>query len=64
MTKAMDLIGKAGLVPVLKREDWASFARTYNGPNFRKNQYDTRMAKALGIHRNTLHNLCKSLDLD
>ena len=24
----------------------------------------TRMAKALGIHRNTLHNLCKSLDLD
>ena len=23
----------------------------------------TRMAKALGVHRNTLHNLCKSLDL-
>jgi DNA-binding NtrC family response regulator len=24
----------------------------------------TRMAEALGVHRNTLHNLCKSLDLD
>jgi DNA-binding NtrC family response regulator len=24
----------------------------------------TRTAKVLGIHRNTLHNLCKSLDLD
>ena len=24
----------------------------------------TRMARALGVHRNTLHNLCKSLDLD
>ena len=24
----------------------------------------TRMAKALGLHRNTLHNLCKALKLD
>jgi DNA-binding NtrC family response regulator len=24
----------------------------------------TRTAKVLGIHRNTLHNLCKSLDLE
>lgn len=24
----------------------------------------TRMAKALGVHRNTLHNLCKSLKLE
>jgi transcriptional regulator with PAS, ATPase and Fis domain len=27
------------------------------------NDHQTRMAKALGIHRNTLHNLCKSLEL-
>jgi transcriptional regulator with PAS, ATPase and Fis domain len=27
------------------------------------NDHKTRMAKALGIHRNTLHNLCKSLEL-
>jgi DNA-binding NtrC family response regulator len=24
----------------------------------------TRMAEGLGIHRNTLHNLCKSLEID
>lgn len=30
--------------------------RIYNGNK-------TKMAKALGIHRNTLHNLCKSLKL-
>lgn len=32
-------------------------SKKYNGNK-------TRMAKALGFHRNTLHNLCKSLELD
>ncbi len=32
-------------------------SKKYNGNK-------TRMARALGVHRNTLHNLCKSLDLD
>lgn len=27
------------------------------------NQNKTKMARALGIHRNTLHNLCKTLDI-
>ena len=31
-------------------------SKKYNGNK-------TRMAKALGVHRNTLHNLCKSLEL-
>ncbi len=31
-------------------------SKKYNG-------HKTRMAKALGIHRNTLHNLCRSLEL-
>lgn len=31
--------------------------RKYNGNK-------TRMAKALGIHRNTLHNLCKALGIE
>jgi len=29
----------------------------------RYKQNKTRMAKALGIHRNTLHNLCKTLKI-
>lgn len=31
-------------------------AKKYNGNK-------TRMAKALGIHRNTLHNICKALKI-
>lgn len=34
-----------------------SAGRRYNGNK-------TRMAAGLGVHRNTLHNLCKSLDID
>ena len=28
----------------IARHDWATFARGYNGPDFQKNQYDTRLA--------------------
>jgi len=31
-------------------------SKKYNGNK-------TRMARALGVHRNTLHNLCRSLDM-
>ena len=30
----------------LKRNDWATFARRYNGPNYKKNDYDTKLEKA------------------
>lgn len=30
----------------LRRHSWASFARGYNGPGYRKNQYDTKLAAA------------------
>lgn len=30
----------------IRRHDWAGFARGYNGPGFRKNQYDVRLARA------------------
>ena len=30
----------------LKRLDWVSFAKQYNGPAYAKNQYDVKMAKA------------------
>jgi hypothetical protein len=38
--KANDLLGP------LKARDWASVARTYNGPAYTKNKYDTKMAQA------------------
>ncbi|MBB5320475.1 N-acetylmuramidase domain-containing protein [Marinobacter oulmenensis] len=34
----------------LQQKDWATFARYYNGPAYRRNQYDTRMAAAYQRH--------------
>jgi len=34
----------------LQQKDWATFARYYNGPAYRRNQYDTRMAEAYQRH--------------
>lgn len=39
-------IARAGLAPALRAHDWAAFARGYNGPGYRANAYDTRLAKA------------------
>jgi len=39
-------IKRTGLMDELKRGDWAGFARGYNGPGYRKNRYDTKMATA------------------
>jgi hypothetical protein len=35
-----------GLVDELRRKDWKSFAFGYNGPAYRKNRYDEKMAAA------------------
>lgn len=35
-----------GLAGALQRRDWTSFARGYNGPEFKNNAYDTRLAAA------------------
>lgn len=40
-----------GLMAKLRSRDWAGFAYRYNGPAYRKNHYDTRMAAAYARHR-------------
>lgn len=35
-----------GLAGALRRQDWATFARGYNGSAYRENRYDTRLAAA------------------
>ena len=35
-----------GLSKFLRSGDWSSFAKFYNGPEFQKNQYDTKLARA------------------
>lgn len=39
-------IEKSGLKEALRKRDWEAFSRGYNGPGFRKNAYDTRLAAA------------------
>lgn len=39
-------IVKAGLAPALSEGRWTAFARGYNGPGYRRNAYDTKLAKA------------------
>ena len=34
------------LVKALRNLDWATFARIYNGPAYKKNNYDTKMSDA------------------
>ncbi len=44
-------IEKSGLSEALRKRDWAHFARRYNGPAYRKNRYDTKMAAAYDRYR-------------
>jgi hypothetical protein len=39
-------VENAGLVDELRRNDWAGFARGYNGPGYADNRYDTKLASA------------------
>lgn len=39
-------IEKAGLAEALRNHDWPAFAHGYNGPNYKKNNYDEKIADA------------------
>lgn len=45
-------IRSKGLDKQLGARDWAGFARVYNGPQYKRNNYDLRMASAYERHRN------------
>lgn len=41
------------MLAALKALNWAEFARLYNGPAYRKNKYDTKLAEAYARHGGT-----------
>lgn len=43
-------IQKFGLVDELQTKGWKSFASQYNGPAYKKNRYDTKMADAYAVY--------------
>jgi hypothetical protein len=46
-----------GLDGALRRQNWTSFARGYNGKDFKKNEYDTRLAAAHAKYKTILPDL-------
>jgi hypothetical protein len=45
------------LAGALQRQSWVSFARGYNGTDFKKNEYDTRLAAAYAEYKTILPDL-------
>lgn len=50
-------IENSGLSSPLRRQNWVSFARGYNGSGFKRNEYDTRLAAAYAKYKITLPDL-------
>lgn len=46
ITAMISFLQSNRLDPFLRTHDWTNFARSYNGPNFAINQYDSRLASA------------------
>ncbi|RJG44046.1 N-acetylmuramidase family protein [Mesorhizobium sp. DCY119] len=44
-------IEKSGLVPAIRRHDWDAFARGYNGPDYKRHAYHTKIAAAYKRYR-------------
>lgn len=42
------------LVKAIRSNDWATFARIYNGPAYARNKYDTKLAAAYARHKEAL----------
>ncbi|MDE6553215.1 MAG: N-acetylmuramidase family protein [Muribaculaceae bacterium] len=45
-------IRNSGMLDALRKKDWATFARKYNGPSYAKRGYHTRMAKEYDRFKN------------
>ncbi len=45
------------MLRAIQQHDWASFAAAYNGPNFRKNHYDSRLAAAFAKSKSMIPDL-------
>ncbi len=47
-------IRNSGMLDALRKKDWATFARKYNGPSYAKRGYHTRMAKEYARYKNEM----------
>jgi len=54
---AANFIKNNDLSAALQRQDWRAFAKGYNGADFKKNEYDIRLAKAHAEYKQALPDL-------
>ena len=47
------------IASALQNQDWAGYARVYNGANYAENQYDTKLARAFAVYQDP--NQCPNL---
>jgi len=57
LTAMANFIKENNLAGALQRKDWASFARGYNGKNYKLNEYDSRLAAAYATFKVILPDL-------
>lgn len=50
MMAMVSFIRSNNLAKHLRNKDWVKFARAYNGENYKKNDYDTKLAQAYGLY--------------
>ncbi len=50
LASVVSFVVASGLDGALRRRDWTSFASRYNGPSYRLNQYDLRLAAEYHKH--------------
>lgn len=55
-------IVRSKLTDELRNKDWAGFARQYNGPSYKKMNYDTKMAAAYARHRSAVSGVNEDLE--
>lgn len=46
----VQFIAANGLAKYLRKQEWANFARYYNGENYKKNDYDTKLRNAFNLY--------------
>lgn len=46
-----EFVVNSGLLPALRRKDWRTFAKGYNGPSYAAKGYHTRLAAAYAKHK-------------
>lgn len=44
-------VQRNNIAAALQNQQWAAYARVYNGPNYAQNQYDTNLAKAFAVYQ-------------